>query len=210
MLGLIGKKIGMTQIFDADGKVIPVTVISAGPCRVICKRTKEENGYEAVQVGYEEKKEKHTTKPLQGHFKKHNSPYYRFVREFRLTQDQSLEQYQEGDVFTADMFNPNDLVTIVGTSKGRGFSGVVKRHGFAGFEQSHGVHESFRGPGSVGQCAQPSKIFKGVKMAGHYGNARVTLHKVHIVKIDKENNLIMVKGPIPGHRNGLVVIKKES
>jgi len=209
MLGLIGKKIGMTQIFDADGKVIPVTVIEAGPCRIICKRTLEQNGYEAIQVGYDEKKEKHTTKPLQGHFKKHNSPYFRFVREFRPAQNQNLEQYKEGDVFTAGMFTTDDLVSITGTSKGRGFTGVMKRHHFAGFEQSHGVHESFRGPGSIGQCAQPSKVFKGVKMAGHHGNARITIRNVEIVKVDVEKNLIMVKGAVPGHRNALIVMKKE-
>jgi large subunit ribosomal protein L3 len=209
MLGLIGKKIGMTQIFDADGKVVPVTVIEAGPCRIICKRTLEKNGYEAIQVGYDEKKEKHTTKPLQGHFKKHNSPYFRFVREFRPAQNQNLEQYKEGDVFTAGMFTTDDLVSITGTSKGRGFAGVMKRHHFAGFEQSHGVHESFRGGGSIGQCAQPSKVFKGVKMAGHHGNARITIRNVEIVKVDADKNLIMVKGAVPGHRNALIVIKKE-
>jgi large subunit ribosomal protein L3 len=209
MLGLIGKKIGMTQIFDADGKVVPVTVIQTGPCRIICKRTVEKNGYEAVQVGYEDKKEKHTTRPLQGHFKKYNSPYYRFVREFRPALDQSLETIKEGDILSASMFTTEDMVTITGTSKGRGFSGVMKRHHFAGFEQSHGSHESFRGGGSIGQCAQPSKVFKGVKMAGHSGHARVTQHHIEIIKVDTEQNLIMVKGAVPGHRNAMVMIKKE-
>jgi large subunit ribosomal protein L3 len=209
MLGLIGKKIGMTQIFDENGKVIPVTVIQAGPCQVVSKRTIEKNGYEAIQVGYQENKEKHTTKPLQGHFKKHNSPFYRFVREFRPALDQTLENYKEGDVMNAAMFTTEDLVSITGNSKGRGFSGVMKRHHFAGFEQSHGVHESFRGGGSIGQCAQPSRVFKGVKMAGHHGNSRVTIRNVEIVKVVAEQNLIMVKGSIPGHRNTLLVIKKE-
>jgi large subunit ribosomal protein L3 len=209
MLGLIGKKIGMTQIFDADGKVIPVTLIKAGPCQVICKRTIEQHGYEAIQLGYEEKKEKHTTKPLQGHFKKHNTKYYRFVREFRPSMDQTIENVKEGDVFAADIFSPDDIVSITGTSKGRGFSGVMKRHHFAGFEQSHGAHESFRGGGSIGQCAQPSRVFKGVKMAGQHGNFRVTTKHVQIVKIDAEQGLIMVKGPVAGHRNALIMIKKE-
>ena len=209
MLGLLGKKIGMTQIFDENGKVIPVTVIKAGPCQVICKRTIEQNGYEAIQLGYDEKKEKHTTRPLQGHFKKHNCKNYRFIREFLPAQDQSLENYKEGDIFTAEMFTTADLVTITGTSKGRGFAGVMKRHHFAGFEQSHGAHESFRGGGSIGQCAQPSKVFKGVKMAGHLGNSHVTISNIEIVKVDAEQNLIMVKGAVPGHRNALVVIKKE-
>ncbi len=209
MLGLLGKKIGMTQIFDENGRVIPVTVIKAGPCQIICKRTIEKNGYEAIQVGYEEKKEKHTTKPLQGHFKKHNTKNYRFVREFRPALNQSLENYKEGDTFTASMFTTEDLVSITGTSRGRGFSGVMKRHHFAGFEQSHGAHESFRGGGSIGQCAQPSKVFKGVKMAGQHGNSQVTINNIEIVKIDAEQNLIMVKGAVPGHRNALILIKKE-
>jgi large subunit ribosomal protein L3 len=209
MLGLIGKKIGMTQIFDENGKVVPVTVIQAGPCHVISKRSVETNGYDAIQVGYEEKKEKHTTRPLQGHFKKHNSPFYRFVREFRPALNQTLESYKEGDVMNAGMFTTDDLVSITGNSKGRGFSGVMKRHHFAGFEQSHGVHESFRGGGSIGQCAQPSRVFKGVKMAGHHGNAQVTTRNVEIIKIDADKNLIMVKGSVPGHRNTLLVIKKE-
>ncbi len=209
MLGLIGKKIGMTQIFDADGRVVPVTVIKAGPCQVICKRTIEKAGYEAIQLGFEEKKEKHTTKPLQGHFKKHNSKFYRFIREFKPSFDQTIEDIKEGDVIAADMFKTDDMVSITGTSKGRGFSGVMKRHHFAGFEQSHGAHESFRGGGSIGQCAQPSRVFKGVKMAGHHGNARITAKHMQIVKIDIEQGLIMVRGAVPGHRNALVMIKKE-
>jgi large subunit ribosomal protein L3 len=209
MLGLLGKKIGMTQIFDENGKVIPVTLIKAGPCQIICKRTIEQNGYEAIQIGYEEKKEKHTTRPLQGHFKKHNSKNYRFVKEFRPALNQNLDAYKEGDTFTAAMFTTEDLVSITGTSKGRGFSGVMKRHHFAGFEQTHGAHESFRGGGSIGQCAQPSKVFKGVKMAGQHGNAQVTINNIEIVKVDAEQNLIMVKGAVPGHRNALIMIKKE-
>jgi large subunit ribosomal protein L3 len=209
MLGLLGKKIGMTQIFDANGRVVPVTVIKAGPCQVVCKRTIADNGYEAIQIGYEEKKEKHTTRPLQGHFKKYNTKFYRFIKEFRPALDQSLEDVKEGDIFGADMFQIDDVVSITSKSKGRGFSGVMKRHHFAGFEQSHGAHESFRGGGSIGQCAQPSRVFKGVKMAGHHGNFRTTLKHVMIVKVDVEQGLIMVRGPVPGHRNSLVMIKKE-
>jgi len=209
MLGLLGKKIGMTQLFDQDGKVTPVTVIKAGPCHVISKRTVDTNGYEAIQVGYEEKKEKHTSKPLQGHFKKHNSPYFRYIREFRPAQDQNFDEYKEGDTLKAELFVTGDIVTVTGTSKGRGFSGVMKRHHFRGFEQSHGVHESFRGPGSVGQCAQPSRIFKGVRMAGQYGNAQVSVKHLEVIKVDNEQGLIMIKGAVPGHRNALVIIKKE-
>ena len=209
MLGLIGKKVGMTQIFDENGKVMPVTVIKAGPCHVICKRTIEENGYEAIQLGYEEVIAKKVSNPMQGHFKKHNSPLFRTVREFRPSFDQNASELEIGSELKADYFTADEYVTVVGNSKGRGFAGVVKRHNFAGFEQSHGVHESYRGGGSIGQCAQPSRVFKGVKMAGHMGNARTSIKHLKIVKVDIENGLIMVKGAIPGHRNTLVLIHKE-
>ncbi len=209
MLGLIGKKIGMTQIFDADGKVIPVTVIQAGPCRVVSKRTQEVHGYEALQLGYEEIPEKRSKKPLIGHFKKYQSPVYRYLREFRPSFGQQLEDYEVGAEINAEMFTPTDSVSVSAKSKGRGYTGVIKRHGFSGFMQSHGVHESFRGPGSIGQCAQPSRVFKGVRMAGQHGNARVTVHHLQVVKVDLQNNLIMVKGAVPGHRNTLVTIHKE-
>ncbi|MDD2332410.1 MAG: 50S ribosomal protein L3 [Candidatus Cloacimonetes bacterium] len=209
MFGLIGKKIGMTQIFDENGKVIPVTVIQAGPCKVICKRTKEENGYEALQLGFEEKKAKHTSKPLQGHFKKNNCPNYRYVSEFKPAFGQELTEYQVGDELKADIFSEQEYVSVSGVSKGRGYTGVVKRHGFAGFEQSHGVHESYRGPGSIGQCAQPSRVFKGIKMAGQHGNARITVKHLRVVKVDAEQGLILIGGAVPGHRNSLVYIRKE-
>ncbi|MEN6446078.1 MAG: 50S ribosomal protein L3 [Candidatus Cloacimonas sp.] len=209
MIGLIGKKIGMTQVFDSEGKVVPVTVIKAGPCKVICKRTKTENGYEALQLGYEEIQERKVSKPMQGHFKKFNSPFYRYVREFRPSYKQNIDQIQIGDELKADIFNNNEEVAISAKSKGRGFTGVMKRHNFGGFISSHGSHESFRGPGSIGQCAQPSRVFKGMKMAGQYGNTKVTVHHITIVKVDTENNLIMVKGAVPGHRNTLVTILKE-
>lgn len=209
MIGLIGKKIGMTQIFDANGKVMPVTVIQVGPCRVVCKRTAEKNGYEALQLGYEEVKEKKVTKPLQGHFKKFGSPLFRYVREFRPSFGQDISVYNEGDELKADLFGENETVTVSSKSKGRGFTGVIKRHGFAGFEQSHGVHESFRGGGSIGQCAQPSRVLKGVKMAGQHGNAKVTTRHLKVAKVDAERGLIMVIGAVPGHRNSLVTIHKE-
>jgi large subunit ribosomal protein L3 len=209
MIGLIGKKIGMTQVFDSDGKVIPVTVIKAGPCKVICKRTEAENGYEAIQVGYEEIPARKVSKPLQGHFKKYNSPFYRYVREFRPSYGQHIESVQIGDELKADIFGENETVSVSANSKGRGFTGVMKRHNFGGFISSHGSHESFRGPGSIGQCAQPSRVFKGMKMAGQYGNTKVTVHHLKVIKVDPENNLIMVKGAVPGHRNSLVTIHKE-
>ena len=209
MIGLIGKKIGMTQIFDESGKVIPVTVIKAGPCKVICKRTEKENGYEALQLGYEEIPERKVSKPLQGHFKKHGSGMYRYIREFRPSFGQEIGQINIGDDLKADLFAVNESVSVVSKSKGRGYTGVMKRHGFGGFISTHGSHESFRGPGSIGQCAQPSRVFKGVKMAGQHGNARVTVRHLTVVKVDVENGLIMIKGAVPGHRNSLVTIHKE-
>ncbi len=209
MIGIIGKKIGMTQIFDQNGIVTPVTVIQAGPCRVICKRTIEENGYEALQLGYEEIADKKTTQPLRGHFKKNGSPNYRYVREFRPSFGQETSDYNIGDELKADIFGTEDTVSVTGVSKGRGFTGVMKRHGFAGFEQSHGVHESFRGGGSIGQCAQPSRVLKGVKMAGQHGNKRNTIKHLQVIKVDAERGLIMIKGAVPGHRNSLLLIQKE-
>ncbi len=209
MIGLIGKKIGMTQIFDSTGKVIPVTVIKAGPCKVICKRTEAENGYEALQLGYEVIPERKVTKPLLGHFKKFNSELYRYIREFRPSYGQEITEINIGDVLKADMFEENEPVSVSSKSKGRGYTGVMKRHGFGGFISTHGSHESFRGGGSIGQCAQPSRVFKGVKMAGQHGNARVTVRHLTVVKVDAENGLIMIKGAVPGHRNSLVTIHKE-
>lgn len=209
MIGLIGKKIGMTQIFDASGKVIPVTVIKAGPCKVICKRTQDENGYEALQLGYEEIPERKVSKPLQGHFKKYNSGLYRYIREFRPSFGQEISEIAIGEELKADFFDEDETVTVTSKSKGRGYTGVMKRHGFGGFISSHGSHESFRGPGSIGQCAQPSRVFKGVKMAGQHGNAKVTVRHLTVVKVDAANGLIMVKGAVPGHRNSLVTIHKE-
>ena len=209
MLGLIGKKIGMTQIFDDNGKLIPVTVIQAGPCRVVCKRSKDLHGYEALQMGYEELPEKRVKKPLKGYYKKIDSPFFRYLREFRPAFGQQVNDYEVGSELKADWFTPDETVCVRSNSKGRGYTGVMKRHGFSGFMASHGVHESFRGGGSIGQCAQPSRVFKGVKMAGQHGNRQVSVRHLQVVKVDPEQNLIMVKGAVPGHRNSLVTIHKE-
>ncbi len=209
MLGLIGKKIGMTQIFDADGTLIPVTVIQAGPCRVICKRNKDLHGYEALQLGYEELPEKRVTKPLRGYYKKNDSPLFRYLREFRPAFGQQVDDYEVGKELKVDWFTPNENVCVRSVSKGKGFAGVMKRYGFAGFMASHGVHESFRGGGSIGQCAQPSRVFKGTKMPGQMGNRQVSVRHLRVVKVDPEQNLIMIKGAVPGHRNSLVTIHKE-
>jgi large subunit ribosomal protein L3 len=201
MIGLIGKKIGMTQIFDENGNVVPVTVIQAGPCRVIHRKSKEKHGYEAIQIGFEEVDEKKVSKPMLGHFKKHNSPAYKYLREFRL---KLYTDVKEGEVFDVSMFEEHELLKITGTSKGKGFQGVMKRHNFHGFKATHGVHESYRGPGSIGQCATPARVFKGKKLPGHQGVDKVSVLNLQVVKVDVEKNLVMVKGAVPGHRNSIV------
>ena len=203
---LIGKKLGMSQIFDENGKIIPVTLVQAGPCFVVQKKTMEKDGYTAIQLGFEEVAEKKVKKPRIGHFKKHNSRYYRYLKEFRLPDGDT--EVNQGTMLDVDVFKKNQIIKVTGISKGKGFAGVIKRHNFSGFEQSHGVHESFRGPGSIGQCAQPSRVFKGLKMAGHLGCEKVSVKNLEIVKIDKDNNLLMVKGAIPGHRNSIVYLSK--
>ena len=206
MIGLIGKKIGMTQIFDKKGNVIPVTVIQAGPCRVIHRKEKNKHGYDAVQLGFEEIDEKKVSKPMMGHFKKHNSPAYRYLKEFRL---KMYKDINEGEIFDVSMFEENELLKVTGTSKGKGFQGVMRRHNFHGFKASHGVHESYRGPGSIGQCATPARVFKGKKLPGHQGVDKVSVLNLQVVKVDVEKNLVMVKGAIPGHRNSIVRLRKE-
>ncbi len=205
MNGLLGKKIGMTRIFDEQGNVVPVTVVQAGPCYVTQVRTVERDGYSAVQLGFEEKKEKNTPRPLLGLFKKANVPPLRHLREFRIGED---EEYHPGDVVRVDIFQPGDVVKVSGTSKGRGFAGVVKRHGFGGGPKTHGQSDRLRAPGSIGQSSFPSKVFKGTRMAGRMGNKRVTVTGLKIVKVDVDNNLLFVKGAIPGARNSLVEIRK--
>ena len=206
MIGLIGKKIGMTQIFDEKGNMIPVTVIQAGPCRVIHRKNKDKHGYDAVQLGFEEVDEKKVSKPMMGHFKKHNSPPYKYLKEFRL---KMYKDINEGEIFDVSMFEEHELLKITGTSKGKGFQGVMKRHNFHGFKATHGVHESYRGPGSIGQCATPARVFKGKKLPGHQGVDKVSVLNLQVVKVDVEKNLVMVKGAVPGHRNSIVRLRKE-
>lgn len=206
MIGLIGKKIGMTQVFDKDGKLIPVTVIQAGPCRVIHRKTREKHGYDSIQLGFEELDEKRVNKPALGHFKKHNSPPYKYLKEFRL---KVYKDIKEGEVFDVSMFKENELLKVTGISKGKGFTGVIKRHGFHGLNRTHGVHESFRGPGSIGQCATPSRVFKGKKLPGHKGFSKVSMLNVKVVKVNVEKNLVLIKGAVPGHRNSIVRLRKE-
>ena len=206
MIGLIGKKLGMTQLFDKNGNIVPVTVIKAGPCRVVSRKTKEKDKYDAVQLGFEEIAKEKLTKPVAGHFNKHKSPYFKHLKEFRL---KLYTDIKEGEIFDVGMFVENEMIRVTGISKGKGFAGVMKRHGFHGFEQSHGVHESYRGPGSIGQCATPSRVVKGKKMAGHMGVDKNTVKNLKVVKVDTEKNIIMIKGAIPGHRNSIVMLRKE-
>jgi len=206
MIGLIGRKLGMTQVFGKNGEIIPVTVVQAGPCQVIHRKSKEKHGYDSVQLGFEEIDEKKINKPHKGHLKKHKSNTYRYLREFRLRVYKDIE---EGEIFDVSMFIENEMLKVTGTSKGRGFAGVMKRHGFHGFKATHGVHESYRGPGAIGQCATPSRVFKGKKLPGQMGNKRTTILNMKVAKVDVEKNLVFIKGAVPGHRNSLVLLRKE-
>ena len=205
MPGLLGKKIGMTSVFSADGKNIPCTVIEVGPCVVTQIKTVEKDGYAAVQVGFEDKKEKHTNKPEAGHFAKAGVTPKRHLAEFK-----SFETTPElGSTLTVDLFQEGGFVDVVGTSKGKGFQGVVKRHGFGGVGQStHGQHNRLRAPGSIGACSYPAKVFKGLRMAGQMGNERVTVQNLQVIKVLPEHNLLMIKGSVPGSKGSIVIVEK--
>ena len=200
--GLIGKKIGMTQIFDENGKVIPVTVVEAGPCTVVQKKTIENDGYAAVQVGYGDVKVTKVNKPMAGHFKKADVAPKKVLKEFRLADTESVNV---GDILKADIFAVGDRVDVVGTSKGKGTAGVIKRWNISRLKETHGTGPVHRHGGSLG-VIDPARIFKGKKMAGHLGTEKVTVQNLDIVKVDVENNLIAIKGAIPGPKNGIVVI----
>ena len=201
--GLIGKKIGMTQIFDEAGKVVPVTVIEAGPCVVTQLKTAENDGYEAVQLGFGDVSPKHTNKPMTGHFKKNDLPFKRTLKEFRLD---DISNVNVGDVLKADVFAAGDVIDVSGVSKGKGFQGAIKRHNQHRMTETHGTGPVVRQAGSMGACSSPSRIFKGKGMAGHMGAENVTVQNLVIVKIDAENNLIAIKGAIPGPKGGVVCI----
>ena len=209
MSGLIGKKIGMTSVFDAEGRNIPCTVIEAGPCVVTQIRTEETDGYAAVQLAYDEKKEKHTSAPLMGHFKKANTTPKRKLVEF---ENDFGKELQLGDTLTvADLFvdGEDTWVDVTGISKGKGFQGVVKRHGFAGVGgQTHGQHNRLRAPGSLGASSWPSRVFKGMRMAGRTGGDRVKILNLKVIKVIPENNLILVKGSIPGAKGSYVIVEE--
>ncbi len=202
--GIIGKKIGMTQIFDEKGNVIPVTVVSAGPCVVVQKKTIEKDGYEAVQLGFSEIEDRKLGKPLKGHFAKAGVAFKRYLKEFRLDDCAALNV---GDIVKADTFEVGEKVDVTGTTKGRGFSGVIKRWGSHRLRMSHGTGPVHRQVGSMGANSDPSRVMKNKKMAGQYGNERVTTLNLDIVKIDAEKNLLAIKGAIPGSRGGIVYIR---
>ncbi len=207
MSGLLGKKIGMTSIYDADGKNIPCTVIEAGPCVVSQIRTKEVDGYEAVQLAFEDKKEKHTTKAMQGHFAKAKTTPKRYLAEFSRFEDKK----QFGDILTVDVFKEGEFLDVVGTSKGKGFQGVVKRYNFKGVnDATHGQHNRLRAPGSIGASSYPSRVFKGMRMAGRTGGNRVKLINLQVMKVISEKNVIVVKGAVPGPNNSLVILERWS
>lgn len=202
---IIGKKIGMTQIFDEKGNVVPVTVIEAGPCVVVQKKTVENDGYAAVQVGFGDISVKNVTKPLKGHFEKSDVAPKRTLREFRF---ENCDAYNVGDIVKADTFAVGDRVDVVGTSKGKGYAGAIKRWNFQRLKESHGTGPVARHAGSLGACSSPSRVYKGMKGAGHLGAERVTVQNLDIVKIDAENNLIAVRGAVPGPRNGIVMLSE--
>lgn len=206
MPGLIGKKIGMTSMYSAEGKNLPCTVISTGPCVVTQVKTIEKDGYEAVQLGYGEKKEKRTTKSLKGHFKKSGGNLLRTLVEFKGF----AQELKAGDVLNlTDVFEEGQFVDVVGTSKGKGFQGVVKRHNFRGVgDATHGQHNRLRAPGSIGAASYPARVFKGMRMAGQMGNERVKVTNLQVMKVFPEKNILVVKGAIPGAKNSYVIVEK--
>jgi len=195
----------MTRVFDENGNIVPVTVLQAGPCMVIQIKTTQKDGYEAVQVGYGERKPKHMTKPLQGHFDAAGVPAQKVLAEFDKVPG---FEYKTGQAFHVGLFQEGEYVNVSGTSKGKGFSGVIKRHNFSRQKKTHGTGHTERAPGSIGQASDPSRVFPGMKMAGHHGNAKVTVENLEVVKVDKENNQLLVRGAVPGAINGTVIISK--
>jgi large subunit ribosomal protein L3 len=205
MKGIIGKKVGMTQVFDEQGNAIPVTVIQAGPCHVTQVRTQDKDGYVAVQLGFWETKPERLTKGQIGHLKRNNLPALRVLREFRIKQGDA--DVKEGDTVTVETFAKGERVDVVGTSKGRGFAGAIKRHGFNRQPKTHGQSDRERAPGSVGQRSFPGRTLKGQRMAGRMGNERVTTQNLEVVVVDLERNLLAIRGSVPGHKNGIVIVK---
>ena len=204
MPGLIGKKIGMTSVFSEEGKNIPCTILEVGPCTVTQIKTEEQDGYSAVQIGFGEQKDKRVNNALKGHFKKAKSPMHKKLVEFNSFENPTL-----GETLTLELFEEGDFVEVVGTSKGKGFQGVVKRHGFAGVnDATHGQHNRQRHPGSIGAASYPARVFKGMRMAGQTGNARVKVENLQVIKVISDRNLILVNGSVPGPNNSYITIEK--
>ena len=207
--GLIGKKLGITQIFDEEGNRVPVTVIEAGPCVVLEKRTLARDGYSAIQMGFGSKKLNKTNKPDQGNLKKAGASPQRIIREIRLADPKELEGIEIGSHVKVDIFQPGEIIRVTGTSKGKGFAGVMKRHHFKGFRASHGTHEHFRHGGAVGMHEDPGHVLKGKKMPGHLGDVRVTQKGCKIIKVVPEENLLLIRGPVPGANGGFVIMRSQ-
>lgn len=208
MIGLIGKKLGMSQIFTPAGSLIPVTIIQTGPCTVVQKKTLQRDGYTAIQLGFGEKKPQRATKPLLGHCKAAGKGPFVVLREFRVDE---VENYEVGkEILASQVFQAGEQVDVIGKTKGRGYSGVMKRHGMSGFPGSHGTHEYFRHGGSIGNRSYPGRIFKGKRMAGHYGDERMTALNLRVVEVKPENNLLLVHGAVPGANGGIVLIRKSA
>lgn len=204
-MGILGRKVGMTQVFDENGKAVPVTVIEAGPCPIVEIRTPEKNSYGALQLGFGEVKPAKVTKPAKGYFTKQDVEPKRWLREFRV---ENTSDYQVGQEITVSLFQNGEIVDVIGVSKGKGTAGVMKRHGFGGGPASHGASVSHRHPGSIGNSSFPGHVLKGRKMAGHMGSERVTTKNLTVFAVDEDNNLILIKGSVPGARDGLVMIRK--
>ncbi|HIE43828.1 MAG TPA: 50S ribosomal protein L3 [Candidatus Omnitrophica bacterium] len=203
MIGLIGKKIGMSQVFDENGRVIPVTILQAGPCVVVQKKIEQRDGYNAIQLGFEEVKESRVSKPLLGHFKKRNIKPRKLLKEIRVD---DTSKFKEGEEIKVDVFSDAKYVHVEGISKGGGFTGVMKRWGFSGMSATHGTHKKHRHPGAIGQSAFPGRVFKGMKMAGRKGNKKVTTKNLAVIDIDSGKNMLVVKGSVPGVKGSTVVI----
>ena len=202
--GILGRKLGMTQVFDEANRVVPVTVIEAGPCRLVQLKTPERDGYAAVQLAFGDTKAQRLSKPELGHLEKADAGPAKYLAELRVD---DLSNFEVGQVLTAEVFGAGERVDVTGVSKGHGFSGVMKRHNFAGQGASHGTHKKHRAPGAIGACATPARVFKGVRMAGQHGNARVTTLNLEVVEGDAERNLLLVKGAVPGPAGGLVFVR---
>lgn len=205
MKGILGKKVGMTQVFDETGEAVPVTVIEAGPCYVTQVKTEETDGYNAIQIGFERVDERKVKKPQLGHLNKGQLPPLRYLREFR-TDD--ADEFEIGQEIDASFFSDGQKVDVTGISKGRGFAGVVKRHGFRGGPKTHGQSDRHRAPGSIGSSATPSRVFKGMRMAGRMGGERVTIQNLEVVRVDVDRNVLLIKGSVPGAKGGLVVVRE--